>query len=263
MADISGVLETLKSAAKDLAVPGKSSCNKLEGILEKLSKAVKDLANVVQKQSEEDKGYKDQARENADELDDYRQKNLKGKFVITASSKKPTAMKKQEELASEGLADLPAHIIQLAKDKYKVTLAPEDIASCHYLPKGGIFFSLWNLKPGSAFAELTKNIKEGMHPHINVYFNFMLTKRRSSLLYEVRQMKQKGRISRFYSDENGSISIKVNPKDKSKKLSSIHQTGSSKVKTYLNEELHAEVPEQPQQPPQQQQQQSQQEQEQQ
>jgi hypothetical protein len=76
-------------------------------------------------------------------------------------------------------------------------------------------------------------------------------------------MKQKGRISRFYSDENGSISIKVNPKDKSKKLSSIHQTGSSKVKTYLNEELHAEVPEQPQQPPQQQQQQSQQEQEQQ
>ena len=235
MADITGVLETLNAAARELAVPGKSSCNKLEGILEKLNKAVKDLASVVQKQSEGDKTYKDQARENADELDDYKQKNLKGKFVITASSKKPTTMKKQEELASEGLEDLPAHIIELAKDKYKVTLAPEDIASCHYLPKGGIFFSLWNLKPGSAYTELTKNIKEGMHPHMNVYFNFMLTKRRGSLLYEVRQMKKVGRISRYYSDENGAISIKVNSKDKSKKLSSIHQAGSSTVKTYLSE----------------------------
>ena len=37
----------------------------------------------------------------------------------------------------------------------------------------------------------------------------MLTKRRSALLYEVRQMKKLSKIQKFYSDEKGSISIKI------------------------------------------------------
>ena len=73
-------------------------------------------------------------------------------------------------------------------------------------------------------------------------FNFMLTKRRSRLLFEVRQMKKTGRIERYYSDENGAIAIKVKSTDKSKKLSSIHEEGSSRVRTYLLTELHEEVP---------------------
>ena len=228
-------------------------------VLAKLHGAVQGLTKIVQKQSEEEESYKEEARDNADELDDYKQKNLRGKFVITATSAKPSIMKKQEELTSS----LPDHIMQLALDKYNVTLPLTDIASCHYLPKGGIFFSLWNVKPGSAYGELVKNIKEGLNPEKNVYFNFMLTKRRSRLLFEVRQMKKTGRIARFYSDENGAISIKVKATDKSKKLSSIHEADSSRVKTYLITELHEEVPElQPgqEQPVQQQQKQQQQQQ---
>ena len=56
-------------------------------------------------------------------------------------------------------------------------------------------------------------------------------------------MKKTGRIARFYSDENGAISIKVKATDKSKKLSSIHEADTSRVKTYLVTELHEEVPE--------------------
>ena len=52
-------------------------------------------------------------------------------------------MKTREQLAAEsGDAALPNHIFSLAKDKYNVTLKEDDISSCHYLPMGGIFFSL-------------------------------------------------------------------------------------------------------------------------
>ena len=99
-------------------------------------------------------------RELEDEVDDYKQKNLAGKFVITCDRKKPSEMKTQEELAADG-GDraLPAHIVQLALSKYGTTLKEDDISSCHYLPKGGIFFSLWNMRPGSPSAALTEAIK--------------------------------------------------------------------------------------------------------
>ena len=86
-------------------------------LLGKLNAAVHGLTAIVQKHSEEEKTFKEEARENADDVDDYKQKNLRGKSFT-------------------------------------------DIASCHYLPKGGIFFSLWNVKPGSAYGELVKNIKK-------------------------------------------------------------------------------------------------------
>ena len=70
----------------------------------------------------------------------------------------------------------------------------------------------------------------------------MLTKRRSSLLYEVRKLKRDGVISRFYSDEDGIISMKVNDeKEKATKLSSYSKTKTSPVLTFLPSEVHKKV----------------------
>ena len=65
----------------------------------------------------------------------------------------------------------------------------------------------------------------------------MLTKRRSALLFEVRKLKRSEKIARFYSDENGIISIKMKPTDENLKLSSFCQTRNSPVLTYTIPEL--------------------------
>ena len=80
--------------------------------------SVKVLADVVVKCSKE-KESSENTRELEDEVDDYKQKNLAGKFVITCDRKKPSEMKTQEELAADGgERALPAHIVQLALAKY-------------------------------------------------------------------------------------------------------------------------------------------------
>ena len=103
---------------------------------------------------------------------------------------------------------------------------------------------MWDLRPGSALQALTDKIKKGGNKAKNHFVNFMLTKRRSSLLYEVRKLKRDGVISRFYSDEDGIISMKVNDeKEKATKLSSYRKTKTSPVLTFLPSEVHKKIQE--------------------
>ena len=197
-----------------------------------------DLANIVKEQSKEKDVMATRTRQQGDELDEYKQKNLRGKFVITSTANKPSDVKKKDDLgAAGGDIALPGHIVALVKTKFGVIMAEQDIGSSHYLPKGGIFFSLWNMRPGSVCDKLTTEIKSAKNRNINIYINFMLTKKRSELLFEVRKLKRDGSIARFYSDEKGDISIKVNSTDKNKKLTFHHQ------KTYTVEELKETVAE--------------------
>jgi hypothetical protein len=52
-----------------------------------------------------------------------------------------------------------------------------------------------------------KAINSRKNWEIPVYFNFMLTRRRTDLLYHVRLGKRAGNIYRFFSDCDGSITI--------------------------------------------------------
>ena len=76
----------------------------------------------------------------------------------------------------------------------------------------------------------------------------MMTRRRSSLLFEVRKLKKQNKIARYYSDEKGIITIKVKEGDTNIKLCSFYQTKNSPVKTYTVAEMKRKVAElQPQQ----------------
>ena len=241
--DIPGVVGALEDITKGLT-GDKATAKELQLVLRALKSAVLGLTEVVKKQSDDAEASQKKTREVDDELDEYKQKNLKGKFVISWTKGKSSPMKKQNELAAEDPTSLENHIIDLASQKYEVVLSSSDISSCHFLPSGGIFFSLWNLRPGSAFQKLTNQIKSKEQKRdVNIYFNFMLTKRRSELLFEVRKLKKDTKIARFYSDENGVISIKVNEKDQNMKLSSFCETKTSPVMTFQISELHKKVTE--------------------
>ena len=249
MEEIKSVYDNLKDLTDSLDHKQKHTAAQLQEKMKSLMSSVKVLADAVVKCSNE-KESSENTRELEDEVDDYKQKNLAGKFVITCDRKKPSEMKTQEELAADGgERALPAHIVQLALSKYGTTLKEDDISSCHYLPKGGIFFSLWNMRPGSPSAALTEAIKTSKDKTKNIYINFMMTRRRSSLLFEVRSLKKQKKIARYYSDEKGTITIKVKEGDTNIKLCSFYETKNSPVRTFTVAEMKKKVAElQPVQP---------------
>ena len=249
MEEIKSVYDNLKDLTDSLDHKQKHTAAQLQEKMKSLMSSVKVLADAVVKCSNE-KESSENTRELEDEVDDYKQKNLAGKFVITCDRKKPSEMKTQEELAADGgERALPAHIVQLALSKYGTTLKEDDISSCHYLPKGGIFFSLWNMRPGSPSAALTEAIKTSKDKTKNIYINFMMTRRRSSLLFEVRSLKKQRKIARYYSDEKGTITIKVKEGDTNIKLCSFYETKNSPVRTFTVAEMKKKVAElQPAQP---------------
>ena len=63
--------------------------------------------------------------------------------------------------------------------------------------------SFWKKYQGSAFQRLASDIKSNTGARSNLFFNFMLTKKRSKLLFEIRKLKRAGTVTKFYSDEDG------------------------------------------------------------
>ena len=77
---------------------------------------------------------------------------------------------------------------------------------------------------------------------INLYFNFMLTRRRNGLLFEVRKLKRSGDIFRFWTDFDGTITIKKEegrecPKQR---LTGITSKREESIRTYTAKEVKDE-----------------------
>ena len=99
----------------------------------------------------------------------------------------------------------------------------EDLATIHYLPRG-VIVRFNNQRPGSAWSKLCTAIKSGNkegNQEMPMYANFQLTRKRSTLLFHLRVLKREKHIAKFYSDENGSISLRVGEKGPKVKLTMV------------------------------------------
>lgn len=211
----------------------------LKDVLKVLKAAVINLSKVVEAETEKSVELQKELRQHADEIDNQKQRNLKGKFVITSDPKlqTPSPIKSKEVLEQERI-DVKTHVAKLALDYYKVTIKEEEIEKCYLLPKGGIVLSLWNKSPGSSFQLLTDAIKKNEKTPSNLFFNFMLTKKRSKLLFEIRKLKRAGKVTKFYSDEDGVISVRLaNNNNKNERVTNIRSKETSFLSTMTVEEL--------------------------
>ena len=225
------MLDTLSKSLNNLLKSDKQvevDPNDLSSIVNMVVQAVKVITEHVEtgcsQAKEVTEGAKDSIeREYVDELDECRQRSFKGNLIITshALNGKVSLIKSDQQLDEEK-KDITDHVVDLVKEKFNVTLDPKDIQACHRLPKNAIILKIWNRKAGSAWSQIIEGIKTGKNIGVNVFFNFQLTKRRSKLLYKIRQLKKSGKISKFYSDENGMLTVKM-------------EEGGEKVKvTYFN-----------------------------
>ena len=83
-------------------------------------------------------------------------------------------------------------------------------------------------------------IKSGLgKKDMPLYINIQLTRRRSTILYLLRNLKREGKIQKFYSDENGSIALRVRdgvPKIKLTNFPTARNTPGSPLSTVLDRE---------------------------
>ena len=86
-----------------------------------------------------------------------------------------------------------------------------DILRTYHLPNGNLAVHFDPIMTDdSALGKVTAAIKSPTQHNkkMNLYFNFQLTRRRSQLLYNVRVLKKEGKIARYWTDSDGSITVR-------------------------------------------------------
>ena len=205
-----------------------------------LTKKVQMLEENTNKSSTDDPGnqFESQLRTQVDYTDEIKQRSLKGNLILTSTSKgnRRSVLRSEKDL-SENKILLVDHVTDLIQQKYSVSLPKDDIQACHRLPNGSVILRIWRRTEDSAWTRLVDSIKKGQNPDFNFYANFHLTKRRSDLAYELRKFRQSGKIVKYFTDENGSLSFKLKENSKKCKITFFREKDSSNGKTFLKSEL--------------------------
>ena len=196
--DLNSILHHILTAVNDISESVHATRRECHDFAESQSKRVEHLEKRV--------------RISEDEQDECRQRSLKGNFIVSSvadnAKGKVSLIKSDDQLRDDG-ESLTQHIIELAERKYDVRIDSGEIQACHRLPNNQVVLRLWKRTPDSSWQRLAARIKSGTNQGYNVYFNFQLTRRRINLVYELRQLKKGNRINKFYTDENGQISVLI------------------------------------------------------
>ena len=146
-----------------------------------LKKQFSDVAKTVNAENMEMEDLKKHVRQHDDELDNSKQRKLVGKIVITSQDKGSTSPIKTKQISEQEVISLEAHVVELLKTKYDLVIEKRDIENqkrCHC----GIFHKQEVSRvsiPEVGRKDQVRNL------NIPLYFNFMLTRKRSKLLLKI------------------------------------------------------------------------------
>ena len=189
--------------------------------------------NFCPKMKEQEK----RTRQLEDHSDELHQSSMLGSFILTsrANDTLESLIIPEKELKEP----LVSHIQTLALTKLNVTLPTEDIKHCHYLQDGSIKLVLKNLRPNSAFELMVNEVKNPNQERrkMNLYFNFLLTRRRNSLLFEIRKLKREGSIFKYWTDFTGAITIKKDEGGPKSRITAINNKKDFSIRTYTVAEV--------------------------
>jgi hypothetical protein len=182
--------------------------NSLVVSIQEISKLVQKEEGVCTKVSTMEKT----TRHLEDQADDQEQRNLKGKIILCSRSDgtEQTCIQSKEELEQQDCS-VKQHVVLLTKEKLGVDVKESDILQTYHLPNGNLAVQFDPImSEDSALSKVTAAIKSPTQHNkkMNMFFNFQLTRRRSQLLYEVRQLKKQGKIARYWTDSDGSITVR-------------------------------------------------------
>ena len=173
----------------------------------KLIKSLKTTQGITCSNGEE---AKTQSRRNADHLDDLEQKSLIGKIAINIQD--PELKKKIGILETGDYNSFNYDLLVSEVNKcYNTSIdARNDLQDIRRVSRAGtVVLTFFDHKPGSKFFDLVSAIKtKGSNSKgQNLYANFVLTNRRNTLLYMIRNDFKEGQLKKFFSGYDGSLVI--------------------------------------------------------
>ena len=178
-----------------------------------------DTALLVAK-DEEIKTLKNEVGDLTKEIDETRQRGIKGNLIISSPhNDKVSTIATHETVEGKRESDTQM-IIRLILKKTGVTIDDKDVIACHQMGKQenhAYVIRLNNRKEGSAWHILTEGMMTGKNPDtgknfergVNLFINFQLTNKRAKLAKAVRQARTKQQIHKYYINQNGKIKVKA------------------------------------------------------
>ena len=153
-----------------------------------------------------------------DEVDETRQRGMKGNLIVSSPQNgNARTIAKHETFGGKRESDSEM-VIRIIKMKTGVEIAPDDVSACHQIGKKdnhAYVIRLNNRKHGSAWHSLCEGMMTGksvpggnFDKDVNLFLNFQLTKKRAKLAKAVRLARKEKRIHKFYINQNGVIKVK-------------------------------------------------------
>ena len=163
------------------------------------------------------------------ECEEIKQRSLKGTLILSSPSTStsdslltPTNIKEGNIVRKESQIEACVRAMHL---KSGVRMPLEDIAECHPLGRPGTApntlyrLVVSNRKPGSAWDTLAaglltgknKDTKDYFKKEVNLTINFQLSKKKREVLKAVGEAKRSRKITKYGTDQNGRITIRVSP----------------------------------------------------
>ena len=159
-----------------------------------------------------------------DALEDSRQGSLKGRITLNFTNED---IKKDLGVDSATSSYDNINILKLVQtlsQRYKVNIKDSDLTEAKRVSKNGnIQIRFWDMKINSPFYQLCEALKrKGANSKgENVYANFTLTSRRSTLLYLARQAWKKGTLEKLSVDMDGKLTVISKNQAFKRKLTSV------------------------------------------
>ena len=170
----------------------------------------------------ENKRLKRENKELAEEVDETRQRGMKGNLIISCPPRvnQPNPAIPQEVVVDgvrrkESMTEV---CLRLQKSTSGATIPVEDVVACHRLPENNHTWILrvGNRAPGSGWEALAAGMLTGRRhgggptdwfTNNGVYLRFQLTEARAKVHTQVRLARKAGLLHKFSTNQNGRITI--------------------------------------------------------
>ena len=157
----------------------------------------------------------------AEEVDEARQREMKGNILLSSPNRpdKPTLMVAKRSADNTQLETTTDMCRRLIKEKTGVDIPESDVSACHRLrDETSYILAIKNRREGSGWETLSagmitgrKEPKRGRDsPNFesnNLYLNFQLTSKRSSIVKQAKLARKAGLLVKYSVNENGRITV--------------------------------------------------------
>ena len=157
------------------------------------------------------------------EVDEGRQREMKGTIIVSSPDRgnirtlavhRPRLDYQGNMVGMETDMEM---VLRLVTIKTDVRFPLSDIVACHKIGKNkhthSYVLKIGNRQPYSAWDTLNNAMMTGSMSKDNIFINFMLTKARTEISKQVRQLKKERKIQSYSIDQNGKFFIKKNGQD--------------------------------------------------